>query len=215
MIEPSVRLTCRERRVLATLMRRAPALAAAAASLWWPVTLMRSDIALNEAGALWGGDRAASGRARVRTSVWHPDAVWQRYYAASLIDRHGGPAGPQEALAVYSEAEALAPRKAYVRASKGELLARLGRWEEAVESLRSAVRLGHREPAVHYELAEALAVLGRKQEALDAAKRYAAAKPADPAAWTYLADRFKSVGRPAAARRMLARARRVRDVARR
>jgi Flp pilus assembly protein TadD len=61
------------------------------------------------------------------------------------VQAHHAQARPEEALAQLDEAIALAPDEAELHSRRAQLLYRVGRPEEAIESLRTFLRLSDRD----------------------------------------------------------------------
>lgn len=132
-------------------------------------------------------------RLLVRTAV----AVGILLLGARTILRNAVWADP---VALWREASDKAPGSFLPRTVLGEMLNEAGRYEEAVEAHRAALRLRPKDPLAHLKLGLSLAALGRIDEATATFEQLRAIDPQSPIVSTGLGAVAMLAGRPDRAR---------------
>jgi tetratricopeptide (TPR) repeat protein len=103
-------------------------------------------------------------------------------------------------VALWREASDKAPDSFLPRTVLGEMLNQAGRYEEAVEAHRAALRLRPKDPLAHLKLGLCLAALGRIDEATATFEQLRAIDPQSPIVSTGLGAVAMLAGRPDRAR---------------
>jgi Flp pilus assembly protein TadD len=113
---------------------------------------------------------------------------------------------PKEALRLFQRYVSLEPSDPWGYLAVADMLARLGRYHEAVQESDSAVRLAPNERDAVIGRARVLARAGRTDAAVVAYHQWLATHDRDPEAWRELARELARAGRPGDAAHALARA---------
>ncbi len=120
------------------------------------------------------------------------------YVEAQSLRDHGH---IDESIAKFRQAIAADPRHMAARAALGELLLKIRRDDEAIETFRAALDKNAAYPLAWYDLAFAFRVRGRAAEAVDAYQHYIKLRPADPDPYYGLARSLQHLGRKADSRK--------------
>ena len=147
------------------------------------------------------GDAVAAARAYAAVLVADPENSRATYRLADLRRRD-----PKEALPLFRRYVALEPSDPWGYLAVADMLARLGRYREALQESDAALHLAPKERDAVIGRARVLARAGRTDAAVEAYRQWIATHARDPEAWRELARELVRAGRPGDAVQALERA---------